>query len=180
MCQGSCRHWFGHASCCGRSPILCAEKTLALGERERVTRRARDVLLDFFGAVDVAVPARSRPQQCLMPRALETTQWNHLLDTVMRRALCSCHWCFQILPEKRKAIIRFFKERQPDVLRDLTGQGFGAIAQLIIKGTFPYCAQWRWCTLEKACQRCGDACHSSSGWRIRRWSSLCNRGCKNG
>ena len=44
---------------------------------------------------------------------------------------------FSAFTRKRKAIIRFFKERQPDVLRDLTGQGFGAIAQLIIKGTFP-------------------------------------------
>ena len=51
--------------------------------------RARDVLLDFCGAICVAVLAGGRPQQNMMPPALETCAWNHVLDAVMRWALCS-------------------------------------------------------------------------------------------
>ena len=40
---------------------------------ERHMARARDMLLDFCGAIGVAVPAGARPLQYLMPRALLRT-----------------------------------------------------------------------------------------------------------
>ena len=106
--------------------------------------RARDVLLDLCGAICVAVLAGARPQQNLMPPALEICDWNLVIDALMRWALCS-------LPDFIRALTdikRSRRERLADIIFVFTLQGFGPTAQMITEGPFPYFAQLRWGTLE--------------------------------
>ena len=55
---------------------------------------------------------------------------DHVLATVKLRALCSVHK-FPDFTRNLKAIIRFCRERQADILCDLTVQCFGANVRLI-------------------------------------------------
>ena len=117
---------------------------------ERHMARAGDVLLDSCGTIGVTVYAGARPQQSMMPRVLEATDWNHVDDTVMRRAL-SPPSLFQFLkPTSGSA-----GSGKLTSFCDLTGQGCGAIAQLVSLGSLPYFAQWRRGTLQKPCLAVG-------------------------
>ena len=79
--------------------------TMDLGT-ERLLAKQPDILIPFFKWINAYVPKDSKPEKLLFPRVLEAAGWNHLVDGLVRRGLCSLPWFPSVL-DSIKAINRF-------------------------------------------------------------------------
>jgi hypothetical protein len=73
---------------------------------ERLLAKQPDILIPFFKWIKGYVPKGSKPGLFLFPRALVAVGWNHLVDGLVNRGLCSLPW-FPCVLDSIKAINRF-------------------------------------------------------------------------
>jgi len=72
---------------------------------ERLLAKQPDILIPFFKCITAYVPKDSKPEKFLFPRSLVAAGWNHLVDGLVRRGLCSLPWFPSVL-DSIKAINR--------------------------------------------------------------------------
>ena len=110
-----------------------------------------DVLIDFFNAIGVHVPATAVRGLYLFPHGLLLPGWHHLFDGIIRWGLCTLVWFGGFLMTL-KAWVKLCRNHGDDLVKEFRRHGLDAAASMFKKLSFPTFAQWRWRKLAAVCR----------------------------
>ena len=114
-----------------------------------------DLLPEFCHINRIPLPCNWQRTISLFPRALQSPDWSHMMDTVLKKGLSSLKWFPKFL-DRIKAVVKFFREHADDISQDLKKQGLALVGSLIEHIRMPIFAKWRWGTLWAVCDKVKD------------------------
>ena len=113
---------------------------------EFAVRDLPDLLIPFLQDLGARVPAKKTKERWLLPLCIAAPGWHHLFDGLLRFGLGMLPW-FPGFLEKLKALNKWLRNSNVDIVAALVAAGLPAPALLVRSAQLPHFAAWRWKTI---------------------------------